>query len=251
MLNTTRAINHFLHLGYKDYIENIVDVVEHFFENYLKNPSDFHEDYFDKSYLENTSDYHEYMFFDDIKENEKFLYYNFLINVVRKEYDEDISVNLLKQIILKNPHYLDKDDTKVLLFASSLNKIGIPYRFSYAVSIALRYIPTIQEDFITISKAQQAKGIDVSKKIGFLKRIKNVSSMLLPLIFSSIEKIDIISNAMLLRGFGKKDKRTWYYARKIENKDYIAILITAVFIVISIVLIKINNGRYFNPFIKK
>lgn len=57
-------------------------------------------------------------------------------------------------------------------FASSLNKIGIPYRFSYAVSIALRYIPTIQEDFITISKAQQAKGIDVSKKIGFLKRIK-------------------------------------------------------------------------------
>ena len=136
-------------------------------------------------------------------------------------------------------------------FASSLNKIGVPYRFSYAVSIALRYIPTIQEDFITISKAQQAKGIDVSKKIGFLKRIKNVSYMLLPLIFSSIEKIDIISNAMLLRGFGKKDKRTWYYARKIENKDYIAILITAVFIVISIVLIKINNGRFFNPFIQK
>ena len=62
------------------------------------------------------------MFFDDIKENEKFLYYNFLINGVRKQYDEDIAVNLLKQVILKNPHYLDKDYTKVLLFASSLNK---------------------------------------------------------------------------------------------------------------------------------
>ena len=93
--------------------------------------------------------------------------------------------------------------------------------------------------------------LPVIKGFDFLKRIKNVSYMLLPLIFSSIEKIDIISNAMLLRGFGKKDKRTWYYARKIENKDYIAILITAVFIVISIVLIKINNGRFFNPFIQK
>lgn len=122
MLNTTRSINHFLHLGYKDYIENIVGVVENFFENYFKNPSDFNENFFDKSYFENPSAYQEYMFFDDIKENEKFLYYNFLINGVRKQYDEDIAVNLLKQVILKNPHYLDKDDTKVLLFASSLNK---------------------------------------------------------------------------------------------------------------------------------
>ena len=31
-------------------------------------------------------------------------------------------------------------------FASSLNRIGVPYKFSYAVSIALRYIPTVQED---------------------------------------------------------------------------------------------------------
>ncbi len=68
-------------------------------------------------------------------------------------------------------------------FAASLNKIGVSYKFSYAVSIALRYIPTIQEDFITISRAQQAKGIDVSKKTNFLKRVRNVSHTLLPLIF--------------------------------------------------------------------
>ena len=57
MLNTTRSINHFLHLGYKDYIENIVGVVENFFENYFKNPSDFNENFFDKSYFENPSAY--------------------------------------------------------------------------------------------------------------------------------------------------------------------------------------------------
>ena len=71
-------------------------------------------------------------------------------------------------------------------FASSLNKIGVPYRFSYAVSIALRYIPTVQEDFITISKSQQARGIDVSRKNGLIKRIKNISYTLLPLIFSLV-----------------------------------------------------------------
>ncbi|BBM41054.1 cobalt transporter [Leptotrichia shahii] len=134
-------------------------------------------------------------------------------------------------------------------FASSLNRIGVPYKFSYAVSIALRYIPTVQEDFITISKAQQAKGIDISKNVKLITRIKNISYTLMPLIFSSIEKIDIISNAMILRGFGKGKKRTWYQARKMKMPDVIAIFVTAIFVIASIVLIKINNGRFYNPFV--
>lgn len=135
-------------------------------------------------------------------------------------------------------------------FASSLNRIGVPYKFSYAVSIALRYIPTVQEDFITISKAQQAKGIDISKNVKLTTRIKNVSYTLLPLIFSSIDKIDVISNAMLLRGFGKRNRRTWYQARKMKISDIVAILITGIFVIVSLILIKVNNGRFYNIFVK-
>ena len=135
-------------------------------------------------------------------------------------------------------------------FASSLNRIGVPYKISYAVSIALRYIPTVQEDFMIISKAQQAKGTDVSRKVNFATRVKNVSYTLMPLIFSSIEKIDIISNAMLLRGFGKKDKRTWYRSKNITKNDISGIVITALFVLVSIVLINVNKGRFYNPFIK-
>ena len=135
-------------------------------------------------------------------------------------------------------------------FASSLNRIGVPYKFSYAVSIALRYIPTVQEDFITISKAQQAKGIDISRNVKLTTRIKNVSYTLLPLIFSSIDKIDVISNAMLLRGFGKRNRRTWYHARKMKTSDMVAILITGIFVIVSLILIKMNNGRFYNIFVK-
>ncbi len=135
-------------------------------------------------------------------------------------------------------------------FASSLNRIGVPYKISYAVSIALRYIPTVQEDFMIISKAQQAKGIDVSRKVNSATRVKNVSYTLMPLIFSSIEKIDIISNAMLLRGFGKKDKRTWYRSKNITKNNISGIVITALFVLVSIVLINVNKGRFYNPFIK-
>lgn len=49
-------------------------------------------------------------------------------------------------------------------FAASLNKIGVSYKISYSVSIALRYIPDIQREYHDISFAQQARGIDMSKK---------------------------------------------------------------------------------------
>ncbi len=59
-------------------------------------------------------------------------------------------------------------------FAASLNKIGVSYKISYSVSIALRYIPDIQREYHDISFAQQARGIDMSKKEKLGKRIKNI-----------------------------------------------------------------------------
>lgn len=49
-------------------------------------------------------------------------------------------------------------------FASSLNRIGVSYKISYAVALAIRYIPDVQEDFVNISLAQQARGFEMSKK---------------------------------------------------------------------------------------
>ncbi len=134
-------------------------------------------------------------------------------------------------------------------FAASLNKLGINYKAAYTVSIALRYIPDVQRDYKDISFAQQARGIDLSKNEKLLKRIKNSSAILMPLIFSSLERIDKISLAMELRAFGNNKKRTWYTRRKFEKQDYISILIMIIIALISIFMVKINGSRFFNPFI--
>ena len=42
-------------------------------------------------------------------------------------------------------------------FAASLNRIGVSYKISYAVALALRYIPDIQREYRDISLAQQAR----------------------------------------------------------------------------------------------
>ena len=134
-------------------------------------------------------------------------------------------------------------------FAASLNKLGVSYKASYSVSIALRYIPDIQRDYKDIAFAQQSRGIDLSNKEKLFKRIKNSASILMPLIFSSLERIDKISIAMELRAFGNSNKRTWYKRKDFTKNDYITIILFALIVLLSIILVKVNGGRFYNPFI--
>ena len=134
-------------------------------------------------------------------------------------------------------------------FAASLNRIGVSYKLAYSVAIALRYIPDIQRDYKEISFAQQARGLDLSKDEKLLKRLKNMSSILMPLIFTSLERIETISRAMELRNFGTNKKRSWYSARPFKKLDYLAILCVVLLLCLSLYMTIRNGSRFFNPFI--
>lgn len=134
-------------------------------------------------------------------------------------------------------------------FAASLNRIGVSYRVSYAVALALRYIPDIQREYRDISLAQQARGVEMSKKASLVSRLKAASAILIPLVLSSIERIEVVSNAMELRGFGKGKKRTWYAARKFSKGDFLCIGVSVLVLVVSFLLSWIHGSRFYNPFL--
>jgi energy-coupling factor transport system permease protein len=135
-------------------------------------------------------------------------------------------------------------------FAASLNRIGISYNVGYAIAIALRYIPDIQDDFHKIKNTQEARGIEMSGKAPLLQRIRNVVAIIFPLIFTSMDRIDTISNAMELRGYGKNKKRTWYMGKKLVRNDYISIISALAFMVIALAVTYADGSRFYNPFIK-
>lgn len=134
-------------------------------------------------------------------------------------------------------------------FAASLNRIGISYKFGYAIAIALRYIPDVQDDFRNISNAQAARGIEMSSKAGLIQRIKNTSTILFPLIFTSMDRIDVVSNAMELRGFGKNKKRSWYMGRPLKRNDYIVIVVSILFAAAALYITYADGSRFYNPFV--
>ena len=134
-------------------------------------------------------------------------------------------------------------------FAASLNRIGVNYRISYSVALALRYIPDIQREYQDISQAQQARGLELSKKAPFFQRLRSISKILIPLILSSLERIDTISNAMELRGLGKNKKRSWYSGRPFTRGDIFVMAVCVVLMIISVLLTVLNGGRFYNPFL--
>ncbi len=135
-------------------------------------------------------------------------------------------------------------------FAASLNRAGISYKASYALSLTLRYFPDMIRNYQDIAVAQQSRGLDLSKKEKLGVRIKNTMNICIPLIFSTLDRIELISNAMDLRGFGKHKKRTWYVARPLRRGDWGAIIFGALILAGSLSLtFFVNGSRFWNPFV--
>lgn len=133
-------------------------------------------------------------------------------------------------------------------FAASLAYIGVSYKVGYSMAIALRYIPDVQSDFTKIKHAQEARGIEMSSKASFWNRLKKMGSIIFPLIFSSMDRIDVVSNAMELRGFGKNKKRTWYAGHKLQRNDYLTLAFLLLFVVVALLVTFADGNRFYNPF---
>jgi energy-coupling factor transport system permease protein len=133
--------------------------------------------------------------------------------------------------------------------ASSMNRVGVPYSIAYSLEIALRYIPDVQDEFVRIRNAQMARGIEMSRKGRLTDRIKNTAMIIFPLLFSSMERIEVVSNAMELRGFGKNKKRTWYSSRPLTAGDYAVLAFIVIFFALSMFITYRDGNRFYNPFV--
>ena len=108
---------------------------------------------------------------------------------------------------------------------SPLKKIGLPIQdFSIMLSITLRFIPAILQEFNTIKMAQQARGGNFETRNPF-KKLSQYSLILLPLLMSVIKKVDNLTLAMEARAFHCGLERTNFHRLKFQKIDYLAFII--------------------------
>lgn len=115
-----------------------------------------------------------------------------------------------------------------------LSLIKIPTEtLSMMISLTFRFIPTIYEETVKISKSQRARGVDI-KEGNFIKKITQVVSFLIPLLIVSFKKADDLANAMEVRGYDVGAKRTSISKHRFGVFDVFALLFSLLVLVLII-----------------
>ncbi|KRM93128.1 cobalt transport protein [Lentilactobacillus senioris DSM 24302 = JCM 17472] len=119
-----------------------------------------------------------------------------------------------------------------------LKKLHFPVdTLALMLSIALRFVPTLMDEMITIMNAQRSRGVDFGS--GSLKhRIKVAVPLLIPLFTGAINHAEELSTAMEARGFTDSESRTKYRVYNWQLSDTIAWLI---FIAVGIIVFLVRK----------
>ena len=105
----------------------------------------------------------------------------------------------------------------------------LAHEIAMTLSIALRFIPTLLDETERIMKAQASRGVDFNHG-GLFKRFGAVIALIIPLFVSALERSEELANAMIVRGYDPRSKRTRYRLLRFTWRDAIAfVLITGLF----------------------
>lgn len=105
---------------------------------------------------------------------------------------------------------------------SPLSKLHVPVeQFSLMIVIAIRFVPTIQEEMERMLLAQKARGYDISR-MSLLKRAFAYVPLLIPLIYNVVQRADQLSLAIDARVYGNGKGRTSYKQLSFQGKDAVA-----------------------------
>ena len=113
---------------------------------------------------------------------------------------------------------------------SPLKKIKVPvHELSMMMTIALRFIPTLIEETDKIMSAQKARGADMETG-SIIQRAKALVPILIPLFVSAFRRAEELAMAMECRCYHGGEGRTRLKQLHIASRDFIALLVTAVFL---------------------
>ena len=128
-------------------------------------------------------------------------------------------------------------------YMTPLKVIRFPvHEIAMILSITLRFIPTLLEETKRIKKAQESRGADFDGW-NIFKKVGQIVSLIIPLFVSAIDRSEELSNAMEVKGYDPRGKRTRYHILKFGIRDLISsILVLGIFGGVLTLFIFDKNG---------
>lgn len=116
-------------------------------------------------------------------------------------------------------------NTRVSEMAASFTKMGVKKSVVIPIAVAVRYIPTLKEEWLHIRDAMRMRNVTAGIKNPFRRLVCRMECYLVPLFVSSIQSADELSAAAVTRGIDNPTKPTCRGYRKMGFRDYVALCI--------------------------
>lgn len=104
--------------------------------------------------------------------------------------------------------------------AAGLASMKVPPKIAAIISLTFRFIPDLANDFKNMKLSLQARGLELdAKKISAIERLKRNVTLLIPFLLTSFNRVEVVANALDLRGFGYQKTRTYYVEHAPTSSD--------------------------------
>ena len=129
------------------------------------------------------------------------------------------------------PLVLVLTDTKLTDLANACVEIlHVPYRYAFAFTTALRFVPLFGQEMNAIMEAQTARGVEYDTK-NPIKKLQLMLPLCIPLLISSVGKTDATALAAEQRGFYLRTRESSYKRYPLQALDFAAIAVAVALIV--------------------
>lgn len=116
-----------------------------------------------------------------------------------------------------------------------VEQLRIPYKYAFALMTAIRFIPIFSNEMAGIMEAQTARGVEFDTR-NFFKKLRLILPLCVPLLISSVKRIEGGAISVELRGFNCRKKGSGYKRYGFRSGDLLAVGTSAFLIVLAVFL---------------
>ncbi len=111
--------------------------------------------------------------------------------------------------------------TSIPYALAAMQRLRVPDTAAVPVLVALRFFPTLREDYRNLKNSLRIRRISVSLPQFIIHPVRMVEYLLVPILMKSVRVSDELAASALLRGFEHMREQTILYPLKLKTADYI------------------------------
>lgn len=124
--------------------------------------------------------------------------------------------------------------TKVSTFLAAISRLHLPKGFTIALSITLRYSPTMKEEWGFIKDAMSLRGISASPAGLLFHPVRTMEYVYVPMLVSASKISDEITQAAITRGIDHLERRSCLENIRFRMRDALLLILYSSLVVLII-----------------